>query len=140
MIGFAFPTTQLHWWLGLGVVLMALLVVVLRRLEGRRRLRLSRFIDAQLAPRLLLGFDDRVRRPLFWLTAFGYAFLLLALAEPRWGQDWIEVRKHSHDIMVCLDPTGSNGPNRRWPRFWSAHRATATAWLRLLGTRKSCVL
>ncbi|MBN2312117.1 MAG: VWA domain-containing protein [Candidatus Hydrogenedentes bacterium] len=104
---FAFPLSRLHWWLGAALAALALVVVVLRVLEGWRRTRLERFAGAGVVPRLLVGYDERVRRPLFWLTVFGVAFLALALAQPRWGQSWQEVRKYSRDIIICLDTSES---------------------------------
>ena len=102
-IEFIFPLRQLHWWLGLALVVMTLIVFGLRILETRRRTRLHNFVDAGLAPRLLLGYDPSMRRPLFWLTAAGFAFLALTFAQPHWGQAWQEIRQQSHDIIVCMD-------------------------------------
>jgi len=106
-VGFAFPLGQLAAWLGLAVFLLAVLVAVLRRLEQRRRERLTRFVEAKLASRLLVGYDATVRRPLFWVTALGFALLALAVAQPHWGQDWEEFVRRSHDVMVCLDTSES---------------------------------
>ena len=106
-IGFAFPLTQLHWWLGAGIVAVAVLVVVLRALEKRRGERLRRFIDLALAPRLLAGCDANARRPLFWLTVLGFIFLFVTFAQPHWGQAWHEVEQVGHDIIVCLDTSES---------------------------------
>lgn len=106
-IAFAFPLRQLHWWLGLAVAVLALIVVGLRALERRHRARLGRFVAADLAPRLLAGYDARARRPLFWSTLLGCAALLAAFAQPRWGGAWQEVARPSRDIMVCLDTSES---------------------------------
>jgi Ca-activated chloride channel family protein len=106
-IGFIFPLRQLHWWLGLAILAMIAIVVGLRYLEKRRQTRLTRFVDAALAPRLLLGYDAALRRPLFWLTVIGCASLALAFAQPHWGQVWQEVSKQSHDLILCLDTSES---------------------------------
>ena len=106
-VEFIFPLSQLHWWLGLAIVATALIVIGLRALEKRRQARLHRFVDAGLAPRLLLGYDPVMRRPLFWLTAAGFALLALTFAQPHWGQSWQEIRQQSHDIIVCLDTSES---------------------------------
>lgn len=106
-IEFIFPFSQLAVWLGAALAALAVLVLGLRLLEKRRQRRLERFVDATLAPRLLLGYDPAVRRPLFWLTVLGFAFLALALAQPHWGQAWREIRQQSHDIVVCLDTSES---------------------------------
>ena len=86
---------------------MAALLLALRALEKRRRARLDAFVEAALAPRLLLGYDARVRRPLFWLTAAGFALLLLAMAQPHWGKSWRSIERGSRDIMVLLDTSAS---------------------------------
>lgn len=104
---FIFPLRQLHWWLGLAIIAITLIVLGLRALEKRRQARLDRFVEAGLAPRLLLGYDPIMRRPLFWLTMAGFALLALTFAQPHWGQSWQEVRQQSHDIIVCLDTSES---------------------------------
>ena len=105
--GFIFPLRQLHWWLGLAILVLGGIVFALVYLERRRRARLELFVDARLAPRLLLGYDGSVRRPLFWLPVIGFAGLALAFAQPHWGQAWQKVRQQSHDIVVCLDVSAS---------------------------------
>jgi Ca-activated chloride channel family protein len=104
---FAFPWTQAPWWLAAGVAVLAAVIAVLRALERKREARLHNFVDAQLAPRLLVGYDARVRRPLFWLTVAGAAMLLLTLAQPHWGKSWVQVERGSRDIMVLLDTSES---------------------------------
>lgn len=106
-LAFAFPLGQFYIWAGLGLCLVVIAVFLLRRQDGRRRIRLDRFIEAKLAPRLLGGWDQRKRRPLGWLTAIGIAAALLALAQPHWGNAWREVNRRSHDIMICLDVSES---------------------------------
>lgn len=106
-LGFAFPLRQLHLWLGVAVIAMALIILGLRTLEKRRRARLNLFVEANLAPRLIVGFNERLRRPLFWLTVLGFAFLALTFAQPHWGQAWQEMRRQSHDVMVVLDTSES---------------------------------
>ncbi len=104
---FAFPLAALHWWLIPTIVVMAGVILGLRFLEKRRAGRLHRFVTAKLAPRLLVGFDASVRRPLFWMTVLGVASLAVALAQPHWGQAWKEVRKQSRDVLICLDTSES---------------------------------
>jgi Ca-activated chloride channel homolog len=101
--GFAFPVRQLPWWLALGILGLLLAVAGLYWLESRRKRRISTFVQHALLPSLLGGYDARVRRPLLWFTLAGLACLLLALAQPHWGRAWKEVRKHSRDVLVCLD-------------------------------------
>lgn len=107
MSGITFPTTPFAWWLAAQAVALILIWIVLVRFERLRRRRLDAFVAADLAPRLLPGFDLRMRRPLSWLTFLGFAFLGLAIAQPHWGQKWQEVQQSSRDIIVCLDVSQS---------------------------------
>ncbi len=106
-IAFAFPTTQAPWWACAALIVLALVTLALRALEARRRRRLDAFVEAALAPRLTPGYDAKVRRPLFWLALTGFVFVALAMAQPKWGQAWQQVRQQSRDIMVCLDTSES---------------------------------
>jgi len=119
-IGFIFPLRQLAWWLGLALAALALIIVGLRLLEKRRQGRLASFVEAKLAPRLLVGYDVAVRRPLFWLPVLGFAALAIAFAQPHWGQAWQKMRQQSHDIIICLDTSESmravNPPPNRLER------------------------
>lgn len=106
-IRFAFPMSQLPLWLGIAIACVAAVWAGLRLLEHRRNGRLHRFVEAALAPRLLLGYDARMRRPLVWLTVLGTALLALAFMQPRWGQDWVNVASGSRDVLVLLDVSQS---------------------------------
>lgn len=104
---FIFPMNTLHWWLlstGSGIVC---LVVALRILERKRLQRLAAFVSAELTPKLLVGYDGRIRRPLGWLTVLGFLFLALAFAQPHWGHKWQSLSKQSRDILICLDVSNS---------------------------------
>ena len=100
---FAFPIAQTPIWLALGTTVMVGMFFALRRLEKFRAARLERFVEAGLAQRLLPAYDVRSRRPLVWLTLAGTFFLLLALAQPHWGNAWAPVTRTSRDILVVLD-------------------------------------
>lgn len=106
-MGSLFSQEQWQLWLPLSGVALAVFAFVLRAYERRRAVRLGRVVEAQLAPRLLAGYDEGVRRPLFWLAVFGFAALLLAVAQPRIGQAWVEVEKRSRDILIVLDTSES---------------------------------
>ena len=106
-VGSLFSQEQWQLWLPLGGAALAALVFVLRAYERRRGARLERVVEAKLAPRLLAGYDGRVRKPLFWLAVIGFAALVLALAQPRIGQAWVDVQKRSRDILIVLDTSES---------------------------------
>jgi Ca-activated chloride channel family protein len=106
-MGFVFPNSQLPLWLGAMAVVTTALVIALRVLERRRRQRVDAFVEAGLASRLLVGYTAAIRRPLFWLVLVGFLLLELAMAQPKWGRLWEEVRKNSRDVLVVLDTSES---------------------------------
>lgn len=106
-VEFAFPWSQLPLWAAAGAAAVALAVIALRAMERTRRNRVHRFVAADLAPLLLAGYDEKVRRPLLWFTVAGVVFLVLALAQPRWGRAWLETKRGSRDIMILLDTSES---------------------------------
>ena len=102
-IAFVVPYSELIWWAVALAALLAGIVVVLRSLEQRRGDRLARFVELDLATKLVSGHDAVFRRPLVWLTILGFFFAAIALAQPHWGSNWEEVERRSHDVLVCLD-------------------------------------
>lgn len=94
-------------WLPLGAVALTALAFLLRGFERNRRARIEQVVEAKLAPRLLPGYDDGVRKPLFWFTMIGFAALVLALAQPRFGQAWVEVEKRTRDVLILIDTSES---------------------------------
>jgi Ca-activated chloride channel family protein len=104
---FAFPMKFLLLWIVVTTLAIVALVLTLRMLERRHARRVQVFVDAKLAPRLLGGYHARIRRPLLWLTAIGFAAMALTFAQPHWGSAWLDVRKQSRDIMIVLDTSES---------------------------------
>jgi Ca-activated chloride channel family protein len=98
---------QLPLWLAVACAVLLGIAWVLLRLERHREGRLHRFVEAQLASRLLLGYDARVRRPLFWFSLLGCVFLALTFMQPRWGKTWVSVDRASRDVVVLLDTSES---------------------------------
>lgn len=114
-MAFIFPWSQLYLWLGAAIVTIAIIAVGLRFLERFRTRRIERFVDFQLAPRLLSGVDERLRPPLVWLTVLGFSFMAATLAQPHWGKSWEQSTQRSHDIIVCLDISESMLANSPMP-------------------------
>jgi len=135
-IRFQFPMGQLPLWLGLATLAVLALAWVLVRLDRVREGRLHRFVEAQLAPRLLVGYDARIRRPLFWLTILGFALVALAIMQPRWGKTWVNVERSSRDILVLLDTSESmNAQNPAPNRLTRARQKIETLMERCPGDR-----
>ena len=111
-IRFAFPFSSLPLWLLVAGAGLAVVIFTLRALDRRRRDRLNRFVEAGLAPRLLGGYDDRIRRPLNLFTILGFTCLALAFFQPHWGQAWQDIRRSGRDILIVLDTSESmKAPN-----------------------------
>lgn len=105
--GFAIPAGQWPWWAGLALLALVALSLLMAALERRRRNQLALFVESPLAPRLLVGHDGALRKPLFWLPLLGFAFMALAFAQPHWGERLQEVRHRSRDVLVLLDTSES---------------------------------
>lgn len=135
-IQFVFPYGQLPVWLLLGVLALLALYYGLSRLEAHRSRRIDRFVEAKLAPRLLAGYDARVRKPLFWLVFFGLSALLVALAQPRWGQAMVPSTRASRDVLVVLDTSLSMNAQNPQPDRLSRAKSKIEALLdRMPGDR-----
>ena len=94
------------WLLG-GIVGVICIAWGLLRLERAHANRIHRFIDMHLASRLVVGGNAGFRRPIFWFTLLGFIFLMLALAQPRWGVEQVKQTKRSHDLLFVLDVSES---------------------------------
>jgi Ca-activated chloride channel family protein len=104
---FAFPISQLPFWLLAAAVGVAAVALTLRQLERRRLRRVDRFAEHDLATRLMSGYNARQRKPLAVLTVAGFVLLALTLFQPRFGEAWREVGRASRDIVVVLDTSES---------------------------------
>jgi Ca-activated chloride channel family protein len=101
------PTFAEPFWLLIGVLacVAVLLFIVLNSL--RRKKELEKFA----APKLLTGLTGNVsrsrRRLKTMLLMLGIVCLFLALAGPRYGERWIEVRRRGIDILIGVDVSKS---------------------------------
>jgi Ca-activated chloride channel family protein len=73
----------------------------------RRRRALERFAEARLLPVLTPDLDERRRQGQAALLVAAIGLLALALAGPRWGFHWEEVRREGVDLIVALDTSRS---------------------------------
>jgi len=73
----------------------------------RRRQILERFAESRLLPALVPDLDERRQRWRAGVLLAALAFLLVALAGPKWGFHWEEVHREGIDIVVALDTSRS---------------------------------
>ena len=106
-VRFSFPNSELIFWTSAGIAALVVIGILLRWLDRHRRKRLAQFVDAGLAPRLLAGYHEALRKPLTVVLLLGFAGLALTFAQPHWGETWQEMRSVSRDIMVVLDTSES---------------------------------
>ncbi len=104
---FIFPNSMWPIWAAMALAVWAALAWGIYVLERRRKARITQFVEAALAPRLLHGYDESIRKPLAWLALAGFALLALAFAQPHWGQTQEETLHESRDILVLLDTSES---------------------------------
>jgi len=93
-------------WLWLLLLVPALATFLWWALR-RRRLALERFAEARLLPNLVPELDERRQRWRAVLVVAAVALLAVALAGPRWGFQWQQVRREGVDIIVALDTSRS---------------------------------
>lgn len=93
-----------YFWLLLAVVAVEVVLVVALR---RRREHLRAFADAGLVPRLTPDVDPRRRQLRAALRLVTLMLLVFALAGPKWGFHWEEVRRQGIDLIVAIDTSRS---------------------------------
>jgi Ca-activated chloride channel family protein len=101
MIVFGAP----NWFWALFVV--PLLVALFFRAERRSAQRLRAFVSARLLPSLARTVDRRRRKLRFALILFGVALAITALAKPRWGYTYQDVKRKGLDLILAADTSRS---------------------------------
>ncbi len=91
-------------WLAVLVPAIGVFLFVALR---RRHRDLSRFAETTLLRTLIPEHDGRRMRVRAVLLVAAVALLVLALAGPRWGFQWEEVRRQGVDIVIALDSSRS---------------------------------
>lgn len=91
-------------WLLIVVAVVALPAILLQR---RRAHALRAFADEVLLPRLIPDLNPRRRVLRTGLRLAVLALILVALAGPKWGFRWEEVRREGIDLIVALDTSRS---------------------------------
>lgn len=94
-----------HWlWLLLLVPLAIWFFAVAFR---RRQEALRAFAEPSLLDRIARGHDARRRRSAAVVTVVAIGFSVIALAGPKWGFHWEEVRREGIDLMIAIDTSRS---------------------------------
>ncbi|MCX6355930.1 MAG: VWA domain-containing protein [Candidatus Aureabacteria bacterium] len=94
------------WYLYLLWLVVALLLYF-RWAGGRRRRAMESFADPNLVPSLVLGLSVRRRKVKSALFLLSVTFLILALAQPKWGFHWQQVTREGIDIVIAIDTSKS---------------------------------
>lgn len=98
-----FATPTMFWLLALVPTLVLFLVWAFRA----RRNALTRVAAPPLADKLAASVNRAARRWKAVLLVGAVLFAVLALAQPRWGFEWREVKHRGVDIFVVLDVSKS---------------------------------
>ena len=89
------------------IILIPLLIGFLIWAEKKRKTLSAQFVDASLIPRLVSPRAVEQRRKKTRLLIWGLVFLLIALAQPRWGFQWEDLKQRGVDIIIALDVSNS---------------------------------
>jgi Ca-activated chloride channel family protein len=89
------------------IILIPLLIGFMIWAEKKRKALSAQFVDASLLSRLVSPRAARQRRIKTRLLIWGLVFLMIALAQPRWGFQWEDLKQRGVDIIVALDVSNS---------------------------------
>jgi Ca-activated chloride channel homolog len=101
MINFGAP----NWLWAFAII--PLLILLFVRAEKRATLRLRSFVSERLLPNLARTVDRRRRKVRFALLLLGLAFAIAALAKPRWGYIYEDVKRKGLDLIFAADTSRS---------------------------------
>jgi Ca-activated chloride channel homolog len=89
------------------LALLPALALLYFRAERRSAIRLREFISPRLLPQLTANID-RFRRTLrFSLALLALALAIVALAKPRWGYSYEDVKRRGLDLLIAVDTSRS---------------------------------
>ena len=98
-----FRNPTYFWLIVAALAVEVVLVVALRR----RREQLRAFAEASLVPRLAPDVDNRRRSIRIALRLATLGLLIVALAGPKWGFEWEQVKRQGIDLIVAIDTSRS---------------------------------
>src|SRR5438552_2627228 len=89
------------------LAILPLLVLLYAQAERRSAIKLREFVSPRLLPQLA-GNVDRVRRAIrFAFVLLALALALTALAKPRWGYTYEDVKRRGLDLLFAVDTSRS---------------------------------
>lgn len=94
-----------NWFWALLAIPIATVLFV--RAERRAARRLNEFVSARLLPALAKTVDRRRRKLRFALVLLGCALAVTALAKPRWGYIYEDVKRKGLDLICAVDTSRS---------------------------------
>jgi Ca-activated chloride channel homolog len=94
-------------WLAVGLAACLGALWTWRRYDARQRSALAAFVSAHLGAELTRSISTTRRRVKRALFAAALVFLFVALAEPRVGFRWEEVKRRGNDIVFAVDTSRS---------------------------------
>ncbi len=96
---------QPHWFWAFAA--FPVLVALFFQTERRRAQLLRKLVAARLQDRLAGTVSVAKRRFRFLLLQAGMAGVLVALAEPRYGETWEQSKRKGHDVLIAIDTSKS---------------------------------
>ncbi|PYJ89336.1 MAG: hypothetical protein DME70_02280 [Verrucomicrobia bacterium] len=94
-----------NWFWAL--VLVPILILLFARAEKRAAARLRAFVSDRLLPNLARTVNRRRRKFRFALTLLGVCLAIMALAKPRWGYTYQDVKRKGLDLILAADTSRS---------------------------------
>jgi Ca-activated chloride channel homolog len=89
------------------LAILPLLALLYAQAERRSAIKLREFVSPRLLPQLA-GNVDRVRRAIrFAFVLLALALALIALAKPRWGYTYEDVKRRGLDLLFAVDTSRS---------------------------------
>ncbi|MGN6716964.1 MAG: vWA domain-containing protein, partial [Candidatus Binatia bacterium] len=99
----SFGAPQWFW----ALAILPLLVGLYIRAERRSALQLREFVAPRLLPQLAGNVDRRRRAIRFGLVLLSLALAITALAKPRWGYIYQDVKRRGLDLLFAIDTSRS---------------------------------
>lgn len=94
-----------EWFFALLVI--PVVVLIFLRAERKSAERLRELVAPRLLPQLIGTVDRRRRRFRLGLQLFGLACAIVALAQPRWGYTFQDVKRKGLDVLIAIDTSKS---------------------------------